>query len=180
MLTYPFKYLQMITYEQTGKKQYGFSINELIIVIGIIVVLFGVVYVYYNNFISLKQLESQSSKLARVLEIAQKSAVAGDLSTICTGDYLGHRVIITTTSYNLRSHCSSSDGYVINNALFANGITSIIEQGAQTINFQAITGKADPTCIRLLRPDVSSSRCIRITAAGSINEGACSSCSSFP
>lgn len=161
-----------------GNKRGGFSINELVIVIGIVVLLFGIAFVYYRNFISLKQLEEQSSKLANTLEDARKRAIVGDTSSSCQGEYLGHRVVLTTTRHVLWSHCSVSD-VKIQDILYPQS-QGIVSNFNGILDFKAKTGQVQATCIRLSRPDVERCRCIEITATGLISEGVCSSCGSCP
>lgn len=157
-------------------KNAGFTLLELIIVISIISLLSGSAFVYYNSFSSTKQLETESSSLANTLELARKRANSGDLSTSCSGDFLGYRVRINSLDYQLKVHCSASDSLVTNRS-FANSVQA---DNTAIIDFKPIANTLTASCIKLSKPGVDRCRCLQIASSGTIENAFCSSCSSCP
>ena len=89
------------------KKLKGFTLIELIVVIGIVSLFTEIFIARYNENTGQLRLRSEAKKLIDVLELAKKKALTGDLFDKNCSNFTGYRVTITSNSYLLLFGCSS-------------------------------------------------------------------------
>jgi len=85
----------------------GFTLIELIVVIGIISIFSGIFLARYNENASQLKLRNEAKKLVDVLELAKKKALSADLFDKNCTNFTGYRVTIASGSYSLFFGCVS-------------------------------------------------------------------------
>lgn len=157
----------------------GFTLIEIVISLGIILLLTGISVGYYGSFTNQRQLETESRNLANTLDQARKRALAGDQSTVCTtGNFTGgYKVVINPADYQLKVSCTITDG-VLKDTKFA---SAVYADKSITVEFMPKGAGATTTesCIRLQKTGVDKCRCIELLQSGAIREGFCNSCESL-
>lgn len=87
------------------KKLKGFTLIELIVVIGILSLFTGIFIARYNENTGQLRLRSEAKKLVDVLELAKKKALTADLFDKNCTDFRGYRVIVGSGNYSLSFNC---------------------------------------------------------------------------
>lgn len=159
-----------------GMKINGFTMLEMLVVLGIILLITGATIATFNTQSIDKQLQAESSKLADVFDLARKKASSADAATTCSTSnwkFTGYRVVVTApSSYILQLCCdATADGvgctnpqqiasYVINNS-------SITFQNSGTPRFKPLSEGADLTGLASGAITVKSSinKCIDVTVS---------------
>jgi prepilin-type N-terminal cleavage/methylation domain-containing protein len=101
-------------------KNKGFTLIELIVVIGIVSLFTGISIAKYNENASQLKLRNEAKKLVDVLELAKKKALTGDLLDKNCADFRGYRVIIGSGNYSLNFNCGGTYTEVQNYNLTTN------------------------------------------------------------
>lgn len=104
------------------KKIKSFTLIELIVVISIIMVSFGLSLARYNEYSSQLKLKNEARKLVDVLELSKKKALSVDLlvtpnvtpPTYCN-NFTGYQVSLYNGSYSINYCCNSDCSTKINN-----------------------------------------------------------------
>lgn len=163
----------MKVHASAGNKS-GFTVQELLVSLGIILLFTGSVLVYYNNFTSYKELETETRRLVDTLDQARKKAVVSEQGPC--GGVTGYRVIISVNNYELRSVCGGVSNIIKKFIL----PTSFKINEAKTIDFEALNGGTSAACVRVSNQDDTKCRCVQTTSAGLVTEDVCSSCLTCP
>ena len=91
------------------KIRLGFTLFEMIIVVGIIAILSGVSFTYYNNYSEAKSLEAEAKSIANSISLSSKKSSSGDQIN-CTS-FIGHRILFqlsgTQWNYYMQKCCGS-------------------------------------------------------------------------
>jgi len=94
----------------TKKYKLGFTLFEMVIVIGIISILTGISFTYYGKYSEGKKLEGEVKKLSNAISLASKKSSSGDQIN-CT-NFIGYRIYIQSTgtawSYDIQKCCGNS------------------------------------------------------------------------
>lgn len=154
----------------------GFSLIDILISVGIIAVTVGLSLPYFNTFGEGRKLNAETSALVSVLTLAQKKAVSADLSASCGGGFLGYRVNVTSTTYNLQIRCTGG----VNSIQTYSFVSPIQSDTTATIDFKALAAGATASCIRLRNTIAVQCRCIDIKSSGVISNEVCTSCAACP
>ena len=114
-------------------KKNGFTIFEILIVIGIMTLLSAIMVSYYNNYSENEKLQNESQKFISVLSLAQKKAKAAELAEedVCKNNqYIGYQVVINSESeYVLQRNCmgQSTEEQEIKSYSLPNGMKILSE-----------------------------------------------------
>jgi Tfp pilus assembly protein FimT len=88
----------------------GFTLFEMLIIVGIVSILSGVSFTYYNRFAEGRKLESEARKFANTLSLASKKTSSGDQVTC--NSLSGYRVYVRSTGsqwyYDMQRCCGTN------------------------------------------------------------------------
>ncbi len=152
--------------------KYGFSIIELIIVLGIVAIASSLSFASYNYFSAKKELESDVEKFIAVLELAREKARGNDISLcdLSAPDLKNTIVeIISKNKYKLYAICVNKDGDEVPSPISKEKLFSlkkskfvISDSENPKFSFQNNKGTLDPS----LHPEV----CVSFEIKGFIND----------
>jgi len=155
------------------RNNWAFTLIELIIVLGIIILLSTSTIAFYNNLTELKKLNAEIEKIYHVLNLAYKKTVAGDYSNFNCQNFKGYQVLITgSNTYELQINCNDSfqtiQSYQLENSI---NLTST----SNTIFFNVLTGYLDnsitsPVTISITNTVISKTKQLQIEKNGKINK----------
>ncbi len=86
----------------------GFTLIELVVVLGIITLVIGISIASYGNFNSQEHLKTEANKLVSVIDLAVRKTTSSDISSVasCT-DFIGYQINFTSpTTYSLEVCCN--------------------------------------------------------------------------
>lgn len=147
------------------KKLKGFTLIELIVVIGIVSLFTEIFIARYNENTGRLRLRSEAKKLVDVLELAKKKALTADLFDKNCTDFRGYRVAISSGSYLLSFGCASAYSAVQNYNLTTN-ITVTTGTGNYNFSPLMINPSFISNTIRLRNSSISKCVDISISAIG--------------
>lgn len=88
----------------------GYTIIEILIVLAILGLLFGVGYVNYRDYARRQTVTAAMRSLRSDLKLAAEQAIAGKKPSGCTGNMDGVKFTVTSTStYEISASCTSGD-----------------------------------------------------------------------
>ncbi len=90
-----------------AKNKFGFTLIEIIVVVGVITTLFGMSIASYNDFNEQKKLEAEAEKLVSTIELVKKNVTSGKSSNYndCDGYVLR---LSSVNNYLVCEECSSN------------------------------------------------------------------------
>lgn len=161
-------------------KSNGFTLIELIFVVGIIMLLTSISLPYYNTSSEEKKIEAESSRVIDVLELAKKKSSSADISSYSCSGFAGYKVQVNAANYTVSLCCSTGCGtsYLINTYNFDSGISSLT---TPTFTFKpkstGIDSAIDVT-VQLKNSRITARNCITVTITpfGLIKSGQKTSC----
>jgi len=89
------------------KKNSGFTIIELLVVISIMVLFIGATLAQYNNYTQQLKLKNEAKKLVDVIELAKKKALTSDLQDKNCISFTGYRITTSAGAYSLLFGCNA-------------------------------------------------------------------------
>lgn len=145
---------------EKDKKNFSFTLIELLITIFIIFILSGISIAYYNNFTEEQKLKNEVKKLVDLLELAKKKTAASDyLNAQCSG--YGYKIEINSNDYQLKVCCNTacnSDQSIITFNLPDN----IQFQSTDSVRFLPLTVKIESTSNSFLIKNQSMGKCVTV------------------
>lgn len=122
----------------------GFTLIEIIVIIGVISILMNIGLAYYNKFNEQKKLQSDTQKLYDILHLARAKTISGDQMNITCTSFSGYQVeIVSSSSYKLvlccSDACSGADQTEIQTYSLQSSIT--LDPAPATIKFKKLTGE---------------------------------------
>ncbi len=147
----------------------GFTLIELIVVIGVTALILGISLSYYNNFTAQQQLRAEARKIVDVLELAKNKAAAGDSPGTCNGGFEGYRINFTApNSYSINACCGGTCSSIATYTIQSN--VSVTIQSSGCIKFRQLAAGLDtsatgclPFTPTLKSTAFNSPNCLQIT-----------------
>lgn len=119
-------------------KTKGFTLIELLVVLGVLTILFSISIYNINSQTEYTHLDLASKRMADILNLARKNAIAGQMTVNC--DKLNGYKIVTSTSDNsttMQALCANGDWLMLTHIFSA-------VPGITVTNFDAIDVSALP------------------------------------
>ncbi|MEN9327751.1 MAG: hypothetical protein RI947_559 [Candidatus Parcubacteria bacterium] len=161
-------------------KHAGFTLIELIVVIAIMTLFFGISIANYNGFTAEKKFDAEVKKFVDILELAKSKARAGDIGGFSCEDFDGYEVAFADPNYFLRMCCDNvcTSFNTISTYAFPDGVTATLT-GATEIRFHPLSFALDsPNPITITINSGTLNKCVEvmISTNGLIEEGAKYAC----
>jgi prepilin-type N-terminal cleavage/methylation domain-containing protein len=156
------------------KSNRGFTLVELMVVSGILLVSIGFGSAQYNTYTQQRRLREEVKKMITIMTLAGKRAVSGDSGTGCT-DFQGFQIAVTpggtyTSRRCCESACNSAQSAIASSESLPLGLTFTAPAVNTTYLFnklnQAVTINPPVNQTITIRNTVLS-RCISLTIAPS-------------
>lgn len=145
----------------------GFTIIELLVVMGVLVTITALLISNYNNFNAIEKLRQAGKTLKTDLRIAQTDATSGLKPTGC-GTLDGYQVTFTSSSYALQAVCGGVATGPVSTITLSDQVT-IPSPPAQPIFFRVLSGTiAAPLTITLSAS--SKTYQLQLNTGGDIND----------
>lgn len=146
----------------------AFTLIELIISIGIIMVFSGIALPRYNNYNNELKLKKEVKKLVSTIVLAKKKALTSDLYDQNCTEFEGYRITVGTYSYILNFLCGGMEQEVQEYTLDSN---VIISNGTGNLDFPPIGANVNIPIgnIRLKSDSISKCIDISITSIGIVS-----------
>lgn len=146
----------------------AFTLIELIISIGIIMVFSGMALPRYNNYNNELKLKKEVKRLISVIELAKKKALTSDLYDQNCSEFQGYRVAVGTYSFSLNFLCSGMEQEIQEYILDSN---VIISNGTGNLDFPPIGANVNIPIgtIRLKSDSISKCIDVSITSIGIVS-----------
>lgn len=119
----------------------GFSLIELLVVVGIITVLARSALVNYNAFNDTQKTRQAALTIKNNLRFAQSRAYNGEKPTSGCTELLGYRVTFTATSYTMQAQCTEGVAGSQQSVSFDSGLS--FSPVPPTILFRVLTRGVD-------------------------------------
>ncbi len=156
-------------------KNAAFTLIEIIVVLAVFSLTFGMGLAYYNNFNSQKTLEQEAQRINDVLHLFQKKAVAGDASGASCTSFSGYQIRVSGSQYTAKVCCSSNcnTGTDIKNYIIPSSITASFVNFP--VYFKSLTGELVDNQAKVTLSIPTPSKCFQITIdkSGLINFNPC-------
>jgi len=150
----------------------GFTLFELLIVVGIMVLVFGFAIASFNTFNRRERLQQAALNLKSALRLAQSQAVSAEKPSLGCKTFVGMRVTFTigvTSSYSLQHECSDGDVGSVVTTILPSDVTYISSPLPFTfMALSRITSLAADQNIQLT--NTHETYTIQVTTNGEIND----------
>ena len=155
----------------------GYTLVEILVVISIVGLLFGVGFVSYREFSRRQALAGAARQFGGDLRLAQELALAGKKPAVCGANALdGYQFVVTPpNSYRVRAVCNLTTAIektvVVSSGVSISGLVPDLTP-SNTILFKTLSGgtniPAGTTVITLTQDVTADTRRITVTAGGEI------------
>lgn len=147
----------------------GFSLIEILVIIGLISLVAGVSLGQYSSFGSQKKIEAEALRLSKTLEVARQRVTSGDKSGIsnpgsCT--LSAGKVTYSATSVSLIATCGSD--ITIATYQVASGVEMTT---SGTVSFQPDGTPVNPACIIVSQSAGGKCRKVIVSISGVVDVG---------
>lgn len=147
----------------------GFSLIEIIVVVGIMASLTGFILVSYNNFNTNQKLKQAVKTLRSDLRFVQTRAYSGlKPSGVVCENLVGYRLSFTSTSYSYQAVCFPDVAVTPTTINLPNQIS--FSPIPPTILFAVLTGTADRDVTLSLTKGSGSPGRVSVTKSGDVSE----------
>jgi type II secretory pathway pseudopilin PulG len=143
----------------------AFSLIELLVVIGIVILVTGFILASYQVFNEQQAVILEAGKLVDVLRLAQKKAIAGE-NTCESGILTGYGVSINSANYTLDKVCSSGT-----TSLKTYSFLKVRSTGTSSVVFSTVYGTTTTQTITLYSFQLDRQLDIAISSQGIITIG---------
>ncbi|PIY68595.1 hypothetical protein COY90_05145 [Candidatus Roizmanbacteria bacterium CG_4_10_14_0_8_um_filter_39_9] len=164
----------------------SFTLIELIIVVGLILLFTGFSISYFSAFTERKKIENDSKKIINTLELMKTKTISGDAS-LCSDanprlSYFSFETNASNNSYSMVPHCAVGVPTPIQYSLETNVLfyypTPTVDF---SVSFQPITGGTDSCSYIYLKNSLLNNgsglcRYIKISKSGLVFDDECSTC----
>lgn len=159
-------------------KDNAFTLIEILIVIAITSIFFGLTLANYNSFNQEKKLEKEASFLYDVLNLAKGKSQASDLNFTCPGgeEFAGYRVDVNASDYSFKQCCRNINTKIITTCgpsiqtyNFPSKLSKI--SGSSSIDFYPLSGGATAATIIIKNSSINKCLDITISTTGIITSG---------
>lgn len=162
------------------KRNAGFTLLELIVVMAIMALFFGISIANYNGYTAEKKFDAEVKKFTDILELAKSKARAGDVGAFSCTDFDGYEVAFSDPQYFLRMCCDNSctSFNTVATYSFPDYVTADLA-GATEIRFHPLSYALDsPNPITITINSVTLGKCVEVTISpnGLVEEGAKYAC----
>lgn len=144
----------------------GFTILELLVAMGVILLVSGGVVAAFNNFNEGQQVRQAALTMKGNLRLAQNKALSGEKPASGCTTLVGYTMSFTSTSYMMRALCSEGSVGESTTTTLPTGVSFLPVPASFT--FAVLTGRiaSDRT---LTVSGVSTTANVQITAGGSVS-----------
>ena len=147
----------------------GFSLLEVLIVVGILAVLAGIGTGFYFNYAKERELEASAKNIIFDLKQAQAKAMAGEESRKWGAHFINnsedyYEIFSTPTDYNDASKAIETTSYLASSISF----TAPVASASSTVIFDKIKGTTVGTSIITISSMSGGTKTITVTAGGNI------------
>ena len=171
--SYRFKNTDSVIAAKKHKRERGYTLLELLVVIFILIMVFTLVQANYRDYSRRKALEDAARRLEADLRLAQQYALSGNRPAGCTV-LNGYKVSIDTSSnsYSIVADCSPDIAVFGKANIVFSGIT-LSTSGGDSIKFKSIghgtnIPSGSTVVITLTQTSTSNAKTLTVNTAGEV------------
>ena len=149
----------------------GFTLVELLVVVGLIAILSGGTIAGYTKFSDKQKVVAEAQKLKVNLRKAQAKMLSGVRPSGCKGMLIGYRIEFNSTNYTIGADCQTNGIQYIETISLSSGITlSESFSGGNAITFKPLTqGASENGVITFTNSATGDSAAIQVVTSGDIS-----------
>jgi len=178
--------------KKMNKKNKGFTIFEILIVVGIIILLSGLTVTYYNNYSENEKLSGEAKKINSVFDLALKKTQAAEWTSEeegCLPSFIGYQITISDTNQFALERLCSGPATIIKTYYLQNNIKIVQPEVGTTMLYRKLSKTIllnyneiiEPIELIIKNEALNNNNCLKITInqAGVINIGEKTNCEDF-
>ncbi len=149
----------------------GFTLLEMMLVVLIMLIFFGMSLKLYSNLNLQKKLESETKYVVEILELAKKKTISGDKTGLDDSCILsGYKIVYTQDSYALFAICP--DDRAVGKEFASSYGISLSGDGTNEVVFNPFGVGAVPACVIITNTATNKCRMITVLQSASISYAA--------
>ncbi len=144
-------------------KNFGFTLIETIILVGIIAIFSGIAFAYYSQFSQKNKLETQVVQLEDLLHLAQKKSMTSDLYDLTCTNFGGYQIkFVGDQQYEFYFCCEANcNTNTLINTYYLSPPITFSYSPLSTILFKPLTGQIDQV-VTITFKDSNLNKCFQI------------------